>query len=193
MSKEQKKAIRTAILKIRDSLTPAEIHKAEKQILQNLSGISQLQQAKNVFCYVSFRSEVPTGSIIEHFRQQGKNMFLPVCIQETKELILAQLDDESRLVSTHYGLLEPSRDSIRIADRSLLDAALMPGSAFDARGYRIGYGAGYYDKFFSHTKKDVFKIALAYSFQMIDEVPRDKYDVPVDCIVTEKEIILCQK
>lgn len=191
MTREKKKLLRTAILEKRNALTQNEILEAVRLILDNLKNVKSFNDAKDIFCYFSFRSEVPTQAIIEQYWQQQKNVYIPVCVPETMEMVIARYTADTELVTVTYGLQEPAPDSLRIADRNLLDLALVPGAVFDARGYRIGYGAGYYDKFFSLSKKTIYKIALAYSFQIVEEVPRDKFDVPVDCIVTEKGIIYC--
>ena len=193
MLKNQKKLIRTSILDKRNSLTNQEIIEAEQLITYNLMQLHQFIESQNVFCYLSFRSEVPTKDIITHCQQQGKNVYIPMCINETKEMIISLYDHEVKLAASNYGVLEPTKETIKIADRDILDAAIMPGAVFDSRGYRIGYGAGYYDKFFAHTNKDIYKIALAFSFQIVDEVPTDDFDIPVDCIVTEKGIIMCNR
>jgi 5-formyltetrahydrofolate cyclo-ligase len=68
---------------------------------------------------------------------------------------------------------------------------LVPGVAFDKRGYRVGYGGGYYDRFFNKLEKSVIKIGLCYEMQILTEVPTDNYDIPIDYIITEKGLINC--
>jgi len=191
--RDQKKLIRTSILEKRNSLTTREIKEAEQLIINNLMKLNQFMQSQNVFCYLSFRSEVPTKGIIAHCQQQGKNVYIPVCVNETKEMTISLYDHEVNLAASNYGVQEPTKETIKIADRDILDTAIVPGAVFDSRGYRIGYGAGYYDKFFAHTKKKIYKIALAFSFQIIDEVPTDDFDIPVDCIITEQGIVICNR
>ena len=193
MIRDQKKLIRTSILEKRNSLTTREIKEAEQLIINNLMKLNQFMQSQNVFCYLSFRSEVPTKGIIAHCQQQGKNVYIPVCVNETKEMTISLYDHEVNLAASNYGVQEPTKETIKIADRDILDTAIVPGAVFDSRGYRIGYGAGYYDKFFAHTKKKIYKIALAFSFQIIDEVPTDDFDIPVDCIITEQGIVICNR
>ncbi|MDF2590762.1 MAG: 5-formyltetrahydrofolate cyclo-ligase [Clostridia bacterium] len=193
MIAEQKKLIRTSILNKRNSLTQQEIKDAERLIVNNLLKLNQFIQSQNIFCYVSFRSEVPTEGIISHCQQQGKNVYIPVCVNETKEMLISHYDDDVILAASKYGVQEPTKETIKIADREILDIAIMPGAVFDSKGYRVGYGAGYYDKFFAHAKNRIYKVALAFSFQIIDEVPHDHFDIPVDCIVTEQGIIMCSK
>lgn len=188
---DQKKLIRTSILEKRNSLTPQEIKEAEKLIINNLMELNQFIKSQNVFSYLSFRSEVPTNYIIKYCIEHKKNVYIPICIRETKEMLISLFDDDVLLSTSNYGVQEPTKETIKIADREILDIAIMPGAVFDTRGYRVGYGAGYYDKFFAHTKKKIYKIALAFSFQVIEEVPHDNFDIPVDCIVTERGIIMC--
>jgi 5-formyltetrahydrofolate cyclo-ligase len=191
--RDQKKLIRTSVLEKRNALSPQEIKVAEKQIINNLMSLKQFTASQNIFCYLSFRSEVPTRGIIGHCQEQEKNVYVPICVQETKEMIISRYDSEVKLITSRYGVQEPSKETIKISDRNLLDLAIVPGAVFDAKGYRVGYGAGYYDKFFAHSSKQIYKIALAYSFQIVDEVPKDDYDIPVDCIVTERGIIMCSR
>lgn len=193
VSKEQKKSIRNMILEKRNALTTEEITEAEKLIINNLMELEHFKQAKNVFCYLSFRSEVPTQAVIRYCQQQGKSLYIPACVDETKEMIISLYDSEVKLEPSKYGVLEPNKDTIKIVDRNILDVAIMPGAVFDVKGYRIGYGAGYYDKFYARTDKQIYKIALAYSFQIIDNVPKDDFDVPVDYIVTEKAVVKCSR
>ncbi len=191
ISAEIKKKIREDILRQRDALSMEAIRAAEEQIMHRLLQLREFIDAKQLFSYLSFRSEVPTFGIIEYCWDHGKAVTIPVCVQETKEMVLSYFDLNTKLETVKFGLREPSGDTLRFGNREHLDAALIPGSAFDRKGYRIGYGAGYYDKFFAHTQRKILKIALAYSFQIIDEVPRNSYDVPMDFIITEKEIIKC--
>lgn len=193
MSREQKKQIRNTILKIRNSLTLQEIIEAEKLIFDNLLKLEQFIKSKNIFCYLSFRSEVPTQNIIKYCQQNEKNVYIPICNMDTKEMIISLYDKDVELIASSYGLQEASIETIKLSDRNILDTALMPGAVFDIKGYRIGYGAGYYDKFYAHTDKQIYKIALAYSFQIVDEIPKDDYDIPVNCIITEKGIIMCNR
>lgn len=193
MSKEQKKQIRNTILKIRNSLTLQEIIEAEKLIVDNLLKLEQFLKSKNVFCYLSYRSEVPTTNIIKYCQQNEKNVYIPICNDDTKEMIISLYDKDVVLIASSYGVQEASPETIKISDRNILDTALMPGAVFDIKGYRIGYGAGYYDKFYTHTDKQIYKIALAYSFQIVDEVPKDDFDIPVNCIITDKGIIMCNR
>ena len=98
-----------------------------------------------------------------------------------------------KLIRNAYGILEPSNEELSI-DPNELDLIVVPGVAFDNNKGRMGYGAGYYDRYFSKIRekyyKRINKVALAYDFQIIDHVPMDKNDVPVDSIITTSKIIL---
>jgi 5-formyltetrahydrofolate cyclo-ligase len=99
------------------------------------------------------------------------------------------------LVESDYGILEPSIKEPHI-DPNELDLIVVPGVAFDKQGGRVGYGAGFYDRYFNKISKDnierIIKLALAYEFQTLDKVPMNDQDIPVDCIITENEFISCK-
>ncbi|MCH7623182.1 MAG: 5-formyltetrahydrofolate cyclo-ligase [Nitrospinae bacterium] len=73
----------------------------------------------------------------------------------------------------------------------VLDFVLVPGLAFDRKGGRIGYGAGYYDKFLKEVLDHVVRVGVAFDFQVLDSIPQTEFDVPVQKILTEKNSIIC--
>ena len=100
-----------------------------------------------------------------------------------------KINSLDELIVDNYGILEPKYvDKNNIGDN--FDLIIMPGVAFDRCGNRIGYGGGYYDKYLLNIKEDIKKIALAYDIQVIDDIHREKHDIKVDCIITEKEIVV---
>ena len=103
-----------------------------------------------------------------------------------------KISSVENLKKDRYGIPEPEEDAPHI-NPDKLDLIVAPGVAFDNRGGRIGYGAGYYDRYFKKISNErsniIKKIALAYNFQVIDNVPMDEQDVKIDCIITEKHIL----
>ncbi len=79
---------------------------------------------------------------------------------------------------------------IKLISINKIDLVIVPGIGFDQRGNRIGHGEGFYDRLLKNT--NIFTIALAYEFQIIEKIPIDKYDTPVDIIITEKRVIKCK-
>ncbi|RLF39548.1 MAG: 5-formyltetrahydrofolate cyclo-ligase, partial [Thermoplasmata archaeon] len=98
---------------------------------------------------------------------------------------IENLDDLERGA---FGILEPQNKKIYTGD---IDIIIVPGIAFDFRGYRIGYGKGFYDRFLRGA--DALKIGIAYDFQIVKQIPEDDGDVPVDIIVSEKRVLFCRK
>jgi len=114
---------------------------------------------------------------------RGSRLVLPKVAGE--ELELLYVEDLSSLERGAYGIPEPSGG--QKASPEEIEFAAVPGVAFDREGYRLGFGKGYYDRLLK--KISAPKVGVAYSFQVIDYVPRDEWDEPVDLIVTEEGII----
>ena len=105
--------------------------------------------------------------------------------------MLSKLSDFSHLEKNPIGILEPKKEHIAPFDISDVDIVVVPGIVFDMYGHRIGFGNGGYDLLLNDSK--ALKVGLAFSFQIFDRVPAEAHDVPVDIIVTEKEIIRCKR
>ncbi|WZL72156.1 5-formyltetrahydrofolate cyclo-ligase [Clostridiaceae bacterium 35-E11] len=188
-----KKDIRQQILHVRKQLTPQAQTEKSKMIFNQLKEFKLYKTAENIMVYIDFRNEVKTDSIIADLISSNKKVIIPICVPKTKDLILSQLLDPSKeLEKSTFGVLEPKKEYIRKVDPASIDLVIVPGVAFDRQGYRIGYGAGYYDRFFEKLPKPVPSIAIAFDLQMIPKVPADDFDYPVDYIITETETITCK-
>ena len=144
-------------------------------------------------CFVSFSSEVDTHVFIQDALSEGKRIVVPITLQDIKELLPSEIKDFQELEKGCYNILTPKKDYIRPIDKTHIDLVVVPGVVFDPSGYRIGYGGGYYDKFFHTIAKTVPKIAIGFSLQLVSHVPRESFDIPVDMIVTEKSITPCSE
>lgn len=175
------------ILKKRNLLSRKEIIEKSKKIFTNLSKLCEFQNSKTVMFYVSFNNEVYTHDMI---REALKNKLVIVPKVTHKEIEPSVIMDLNNLLpSGKFGILEPI-EVMKIPYKNI-DLVLVPGIIFDKEGYRIGYGFGYYDKFLKKVSKAI-KIGLAFDFQIIDTVPREMHDVPMDLIVTEERVINCK-
>lgn len=121
-----------------------------------------------------------TDLIIEQGSVLGKKIALP-CV-EGDSLTFYELSSGKYLVKGRFGIMEP----LPYGPVDRLDLLVVPGVAFDEKGYRLGYGKGYYDKVLA--KKKIFSIGLGYSLQLLEKLPRGKYDKRLDAIVTEEGI-----
>lgn len=180
---EDKKAIRKHILNKRDGLTEADRAQWDKDIFQKFISSNHYKNAKNIFIFVSFKSEVNTREIIKKAFKDGKRISVPKVISKEEGMKAYVIKGFQDLELSNYGILEP-KDTCMEMDVNKIDLVVMPGAAFDNKGGRIGYGGGYYDRFLPKIRKNVKKIALAYKMQLIPIVPMDERDIRVDEIIT---------
>lgn len=142
--------------------------------------------------YVSVRDEVETGWLLENaLRMQGR-IVVPYCLPGN-QLGLFQLEAMQELHRGAYGIREPEERlrEERIVRPEALDLVVMPGVAFDAHGNRLGYGKGYFDRLLAQLRPDCVRIALAFDCQLVEEIPAQSHDVPVNVILTETQRIDC--
>ena len=104
---------------------------------------------------------------------------------------ISQIEDfDKDLEKGVYNILEPIEKVKKESNNYDLDIIVVPGLIFSKNGYRIGYGGGYYDKFLSRVSDKVKKVGIVYSDFVLDDLPVDDYDIPVDLIMTERETII---
>ncbi len=156
------------------------------RIYRRLIDMPAYQRARRIACYVSIKNEVDTRTVIQKTIGSGKQVGVPVTREEGSMDFQAILG-LSDLRPVHYGLREPVPDPQKVLLPHTIDLILVPGSAFDLFGHRIGSGGGYYDRFLVQT--EAVRIGLSYGFQIIDRVPAEPHDVKMDLIITENEII----
>ncbi len=142
--------------------------------------------------YASFRSEVETLSLIRDRLAESLPVFLPVTLSQERRLSVYSIQSVKDLSPGAYGILEPLKSRAVPAHASMLDLVVVPGSVFDRRGGRYGYGGGFYDRFLACDSPGALRVALAFSFQVLDNIPLERHDQLMDYIVTEKEIIPCR-
>jgi 5-formyltetrahydrofolate cyclo-ligase len=160
-----------------------------RAICEKFMALPAYQSAKTVMWYVDAGSEVRTRHTLPEALTHGKRVVVPYCIVETNELELFHLEEMSELVEGAYKILEP-RDDLRkrpgkILQPEELDLVMVPGTAFDARGGRMGQGKGYYDRLLARARKDAPLVALAFECQMFPAIPVDAHDVYMDLVITE--------
>jgi 5-formyltetrahydrofolate cyclo-ligase len=191
--KTKKGLIRKEILKKRDFLPVAVHFEKSLEIVSRLFNIHEIIKAKSIFTYVSFRSEVITHGMINSFIGQGKVISVPFVDMKKKSMTPSRIESfKNDLVPGSMGILEPPAEKINPISADEIDIIILPGTAFNEKGCRIGYGGGFYDRFLQKSK--VRSYALAFDFQLVDEVPfNPKFDMRVDYIVTEKRVIECKR
>ncbi len=175
----EKNEIRRWVKEQRRTLDMAAEVKWNERICERLMNSDEIRQAFCVFCYVSFHHEAGTWNLIEALLKQGKFAAVPKVIG--KELEFYAISGKIDLEESKMGIMEPKATCLKIHD--LKAPVIVPGIAFDAGGNRIGYGGGYYDRFFEREPQHR-RIAIAYDFQMFDRIPSEPHDIRMDQIIT---------
>ena len=187
--------LRKETLRTRNELSKSQRIKASEAICENLLNMPEIINSNTIFAYVSFRSEVSTLTLIEALIAAGKTVAVPITRVKEKRLDAIRIQNITHDLDPGYcDIPEPTTAlcEINIIDPVTIDAILLPGSVFDIRGGRFGYGGGFYDRFVSSipTAK---RIGLAYDLQVVEHIPLQPHDELLDFVVTESNIFKGQR
>jgi 5-formyltetrahydrofolate cyclo-ligase len=186
--KRDKRALRRRVLALRDAIPPDERERRSAEVARRLFELPEMGDARTVMAFSSFGSEVDTAPILERLVTEGRHVVLPRVVDGELEPVTYRPGAAMREAS--FGALEPV-DADAVPPEGI-EVVLTPGVAFDRRGYRVGYGGGFYDRFFRRTRGVVLKAAIGFDVQLVDEVPHGRPDVPVDLVVTDGGVIRCR-
>lgn len=190
-STETKEEIREKYRKIRAQI-PSETRKhADSQIAERLFNRPEYRDARIIYCYMSFKDEADTASIIDESLRLGKQVALPR-VTGKRKMEFFFISGQKDLVTGFMGIKEPAGYCLEASAPSEDALVLLPGLAFDRSGARLGYGGGFYDTYLA-KHAGCKKAALAYSAQIAPEIPTEPVDVKTDMIITEKELIICSQ
>jgi 5-formyltetrahydrofolate cyclo-ligase len=184
-----KSTLRERLKLEREKLSKGEVRERSKSIVEQLLSLPEFFRSDVIHIYISSKkNEVDTHELIRVLLKQKKRVVVPIADKVTKSMKHSELFSLSELVGGAYGILEPKMyRPVPVAD---LQVIVVPALAVDRKGNRLGFGAGFYDRFLHDVRLP--SIALGYDFQVIDEVPNEKTDIPVSFIITEQEIIRCR-
>ncbi|NUN69615.1 MAG: 5-formyltetrahydrofolate cyclo-ligase [Bacteroidetes bacterium] len=184
-----KAALREMMKQRRLDISKNEVRRRSQLIMEELLTLPEFFRADVVHTYVSSKNnEVDTHDLIRLLLKQRKRVVVPISDAATKTMQHSELQSLSELVGGAYGILEPRM--CRPVPVSALQVVVVPALAVDPKGHRIGFGAGFYDRFLAGVTVPV--IALAYDFQITGSVPQENTDVPVSFIVSDAGIIRCR-
>ncbi len=156
----------------------------DRRIYEKTISLPEWKKAKKVFIYISTNQEASTLKIIEN-NFGIKKIIVPKSHIKFNTLTLHEINSFEETTKGLYSILEPLPNT-KMIDPEDIDLAIIPGVVFDKKGHRIGYGKAYYDRLLPNL--NCKKIGLAYELQIVENIPAQKHDFPVDIIVTEKEI-----
>lgn len=177
--------LRKKIKEERRNLDPELKKGMDAAIRENVRRLHQYKRCHTLLIYVSTAIEVDTREIIKNAIKDGKKVAVPRCITETREMTFHYIKDISELSPGTFGVLEPDEKSEQVVDFSGC-LMIVPALTFDIRGYRLGYGMGYYDRCMS--KFEGPSAGICYQNDIRYHMPNGRFDRPVDVLVTEKWI-----
>lgn len=185
--RKRKNEIRDKYRALREALDPAAKASMDEKICRNFMASATYRYASVLLMYAPKADEVDVMPIARQALTDKKKVAFPRCIPDTHDMDFFFVEDIDDMERGSYGLFEPS-DKLPIYDRGSGESAacIVPALVYDKKGYRLGYGKGYYDRYLSSFTGS--KVGLIYSDFVLDEVPRGRFDLSVDFMVTERGI-----
>jgi len=180
---EGKKALRKELLEKRNTLSEEEKENKSNEIAKRILEIPQVKQAKMIALYLTKGSEVNTRKLIKTLIKKNVEILVPVTKGE-EEIKFCKFTSFEELTTGRFGILEPKT---MIEPSREPEVVIVPGVGFDLDLHRLGYGKGYYDRYFKKVK--TFKIGIGYELQLVEKIPRHEHDQRLDLTVTEKRVI----
>ena len=180
-----KQALRMQLRAVRSALPESACHSRSSEIATRVLTLPELVNARTVLAFASIRNEVRTREIMNAAWADGKRVALPRVVGDVLALHIVEAD--TVMIEGAFSVPEPDAAAPQL-EPSEVDFALVPALAVDPRGFRIGYGGGYYDKLLPLLDR-ACSCAVAYDFQLVPEVPELPFDATVDLVVTDARVI----
>lgn len=179
LRKEMKETLR--------SIEKETLDKWSMQITEQVLTLPEWTNANTIGITISGEYEVNTKYLIEKAWELKKKVAVPKCHPKTKSMTFREITSFSQLEVVYYGLKEPIEVQTSEVIHNEIDVLFVPGLSFVSNGYRLGHGGGYYDRYLAEYKGNT--ISLAFSEQLVDVIPVESFDIPVQKIVTNKKVI----
>ena len=182
-SNSMKHKLRSEISKIRTEYSEDQFKEFSADIFKTLEQTQVFSDAKCILAYYSFPGEVFTHDFIEK-HSEDKTIILPVVQNDI--LVLREFNGVQNLKKSKFGILEPVGKDF--TDFSKIDLAIIPGMSFDRDLNRLGRGKAYYDNLL--PKLSAYLIGVCFSFQLKEKVPVESHDIPMNCVISQDQIVL---
>ena len=189
MSLGTKTGLFNQMMSTRDELTPEFVEEASKEIQKKVLSLEEFRTSLRVGLYSCYKNEIRTETLFVEGDKNRKEMYYPAVDSEGGGLAYFRVKNLEELILSEDGFREPTANQSRLRDLNTLNTIIVPGVAFDIHGARLGFGKAFYDKCLEKFRGK--RIALAYDFQIVSELPREFRARKLDWIVTEKRIIKC--
>ncbi len=178
-----KNSLRDKAKAMRRGMDPVKKAEMDRQITERICSLYQYREAETLLCYVSKPIEVDTIPLLRRALADGKRVACPRCVEGTKQMefyLIRSLDD---LEKRTFGVLEPRVPGCELLTDFSRSLCIVPALMYDLKGYRLGYGGGYYDRFLA--RYDGYKVGITYRRNILRFLHYGRFDIPVDMIVTE--------
>lgn len=187
----EKSTLRKRILQDLNKLDITVHNEYSKHIHRKVLVEEKIKKAQVIGITLSSLPEVDTWDLIENLWAMGKQVAVPKCEPKTRRMTFYKITSFNQLEIVYMKLKEPIPSLTKRVEATQIDVLIVPGVVFNKEGYRIGFGGGYYDRFLSDYNGSTF--ALAFESQIVNELPIEAFDLPVQCILTETQRYLCSK
>ena len=189
-----KEKVRRRALGARDALTEERRLETSRIIVENLLASEWYRQSEILLSYCSIRSEVDTRELNQRILADRKQLFLPRTEAEEKTMCFYKVEDLKKLKKGNFGVPEPRgseaveqvMESGAYSKEKIL--MVMPGVAFDEKGYRLGYGGGFYDRYLQRYGTMLTSVMIAFTEQETWIIPAEPCDVKPEHMITQKTI-----
>ena len=190
MQESSKNLLRIDLRRQRQNLPLNLVQEDSARIRDNLLSLERIRLASSVMLYLPARGEVDTWPLLDHFWARGSEVLLPGCRDNAPGIMDAySVTSREELGPGCFGLIEPRADRARLVRAPEPEVIILPALAFDRRGYRLGFGGGYYDRFLPTLGHAPLLVGPAYAFQVLHSIPVEPWDRPVEMIVTPESIL----
>ena len=184
--KRAKRDVRRRVLAARDAMSGEERERAAGRVAERLLELAEMERASTVMAFWSFGSELDTSPLIDALHARGVRVALPRIVDGDLEP-RGYLPGDAVTVTT-FGAMEPATGE-RV-DPLTIDVIVTPAVAFDRSGRRVGYGGGFYDRFFLRTRPDALRVGVGFDVQLVDQdLPNGHFDLGLDAVVTPSGIV----
>lgn len=181
-----KPELRREMIARRDALPPGERGRIAQLFTEELTELPEYAAARSVLATMSIGSEWSTRAFLERARADGKTLVLPRLTPPPRRLALHAVEDlERHLLPGVWDIPEPDPARCPAFDRDALDFALVPALAVDRDGFRLGYGAGYFDKLLAGRGARPYCVTALPAAFVVESLPHEAHDVPVDLVIDE--------
>jgi 5-formyltetrahydrofolate cyclo-ligase len=181
---QAKAGLRGRLCALRMQLPPAKRSERSQNIVTRILQMPLFERAQLIASYAAINNEVDLTALHQKAWSLGKRIALPVVEEQGGPLDFKIFEENASLIRNRFGIFQPAEDAQQVL-ASEIDCIFVPCVAVDLMGYRLGYGHGYFDRFFA--QHIVTSVAVAYDFQVLGELPHAPHDRPMDWIVSDTE------